>query len=42
LAAEEEDRNRSMVNGDVSTELDVSAEASNVVEELMKEADVTV
>jgi len=41
LAAEEEDRNRSMVNGDVSTELDVSAEASNVVEELMKEADVT-
>lgn len=31
-----------MVNGDVSNEIDVSTEATNAVEELMKEADVTV
>ena len=41
-AAEEEERARSMVNGDVSNELDVSAEAASAVEELMKEADVKV
>eukprot|EP00795_Rhopilema_esculentum_P013447 gene13447-4319_t len=40
-AAEEEERARSMVNGELSNELDVSAEAASAVEELMKEADVT-
>lgn len=42
MAAEEEERAKSMVNGDASNELDVSIEAASAVEELMKEADVQV